>query len=308
MAGGQDRVSIYQVGMELRVETSQVIPMKNQPRKWFDPRKADSFARGLKRTGQLQPATVIYLGGVDKEARFELINGERRWRACKKNGELLRVLISKVKDSAEHFLHAAVSNFGEESNTPLEIAEALDRIKKEYGMTDPELSECFGKSHAWSTQYLGLLKLHPDVRALMSPEHGKDRLRFWSGVQLCPFPPEVQIRLAKKITSGTVKGAEARILIRKSMERLGVSRGGRGKRARTPNRDYDMLQNYLERSIRDAHAMLSLSPQRFLEMFASRSASDKAKTISEARKCIKAFEQIVQYVDGKGAMRFVATG
>jgi ParB/RepB/Spo0J family partition protein len=299
--------SPYQVGTEHIVKTSQVIPMKGQPRTWFDPKKQNSFARGLKRAGQLESVTVIYLGGEGEDARFELINGERRWRACIINGTTIRVLIREVKDSAEHFLHAAVSNFGGESNTPLEIAYALERIKADYGMTDTELSEFFGKSHAWSTQYLGLLKLHPEVRAMMSPEHGDKMLKFWSGVSLSPFPPEEQLRLAKRITGQKLKGAEVRILVRKAMKRLGVSRGGKGKQARTPNRDYEMLVNYLARSTRDAHNMLSLSPQRFVEMFASRQQSERVKIIGEAQRCIKGFQQIIQYVGGKSAMRFAST-
>ena len=138
----------------------RIVPQKGQPRQHFAPRALDELAESIREHGLLEPLVVRKIG----EDKFELIAGERRWRASQKAG--LKEILVVVKDvsPAKVFELALVENVQREDLNAVELAEALDRLVKEHGYTQEALATRIGKDRTTVANSLRLLKLPLRVR------------------------------------------------------------------------------------------------------------------------------------------------
>ena len=110
------------------VDVSTVRPMKGQPRKHFDDAELQRLGQSLK-VAQRQPIKVIEIS--DQAHRYELVDGERRWRAAKLAGiPQLSAIVVKITDARYQFTDSLISNFSRQDLSPLEKAEALLELKK----------------------------------------------------------------------------------------------------------------------------------------------------------------------------------
>jgi ParB family chromosome partitioning protein len=288
---------IHDVGMEILIDPERVHPFKNQPRKYFGKKGLEELAGSIEASGQLQPATVKILCGEGDDTEYELIDGERRWRSCLLRGIPLRAVIRHVESEKKQHLHSAVSNFGREDHTPLEIAHALAKIRVDFGLTQAELGKYFGKSTGWAAQHLSLLKLHPEVQKLMSPELPESaQLSFSVALMLITWPVEEQVVMATKVVKSHWKLQRTRYEMRKKAQQLGFPES-RGKRPRRPHSDYNILVSFLQRISEDAELLLDLKAKRFDEMFASRSDIERARMIKNVRDCIDSLTLIQLQID-----------
>ncbi len=139
----------------------KLVPQSGQPRKYFDPEALSELAQSIKVHGLLEPIVVRDLGAD----RFEIIAGERRWRACQKAGlrEALVVVKSVAEDDA--FELALIENLQREDLGPVELAEGLERLVKQRGYTQEALGQRLGKNRTTISNALRLLKLPARVRA-----------------------------------------------------------------------------------------------------------------------------------------------
>src|SRR5271163_4213748 len=140
----------------------RIVPQKGQPRQHFDAKALEELSESIKEHGLLEPIVVRRVApGVDK---FEIIAGERRWRACQKAN--LREAMVVVKDVSPRsaFELAIIENVQREDLNPVELAEALDRLVKEYAYTQETLAERLGKDRSTIANSLRLLKLPARVR------------------------------------------------------------------------------------------------------------------------------------------------
>ncbi|APR77445.1 Chromosome (plasmid) partitioning protein ParB [Minicystis rosea] len=143
----------------------KIVPQAGQPRQYFDEQELTELADSIKEHGLIEPVIVRRLGqGTDK---FELIAGERRWRASQRAG--LKEVLVVVKDVSpkEAFELALVENVQRADLNPIEIAEAFDRLIKEYSYTQQTLAERVGKDRATVANALRLLKLPPRIRTMV---------------------------------------------------------------------------------------------------------------------------------------------
>jgi ParB family chromosome partitioning protein len=141
----------------------KITPQKGQPRQHFDAQALDELAQSIREHGLLEPIVVRRASpGVD---RFEIIAGERRWRACQKAG--LRDAMVVVKDVSPQsaFELALIENVQREDLNPVELAEALDRLVRELGYTQESLATRLGKDRSTIANSLRLLKLPARVRS-----------------------------------------------------------------------------------------------------------------------------------------------
>ena len=138
----------------------KLVPQKGQPRQHFDPQALDELALSIKEHGVLEPIVVRRAAGD----RFEIIAGERRWRASQKAG--LREVFVVVKDVSPEtaFELALIENVQREDLNAIELAEALDRLIKEHGYSQQTLGDRLGKDRATISNALRLLKLPARVR------------------------------------------------------------------------------------------------------------------------------------------------
>jgi ParB family transcriptional regulator, chromosome partitioning protein len=141
----------------------EISPNKLQPRKYFDDEKLEELVQSIRENGVLQPV-VVQKG---KTNGYELIVGERRWRASKKAGlKKIPVVIREVSDT-ESLELAIIENIHRQDLNPIEEAEAYSRLANEFGLTQEKLGKRLGKNRTSVTNTLRLLKLPQSVKQEM---------------------------------------------------------------------------------------------------------------------------------------------
>lgn len=144
---------------------AQIEPGRFQPRRVFDPDEIEALADSIRTQGVLQPILVRRIAG--EPPRYELIAGERRWRAAQ--AAQLHEIPAVVKDlSDREALEAAlVENIQRQDLSPLEEAEAYKRLVDEFGHTQDVIGQALGKSRAHVANTIRLLGLPPQVKEML---------------------------------------------------------------------------------------------------------------------------------------------
>lgn len=136
---------------------------KFQPRKDMNPEKLQELADSIKAQGIIQPIVVRKFDG-DK---YEIVAGERRWRAAQLAGlQEVPVVVRDIDDRATMAI-ALIENIQRQDLNPLEEAEALRRLLDEFTMTHQQIADAVGKSRVTVTNLLRLMDLHPEVKKLL---------------------------------------------------------------------------------------------------------------------------------------------
>lgn len=161
---------------------------KYQPRKHWDQDKLDELAESIRAQGVIQPIVVRQLA----DRTFEIIAGERRWRASKLAGlSEVPVVVRKVDDRTMIAM-ALIENIQREDLNPLEEAHALQRLIDEFDLTHALAAETVGRSRAAVSNLLRLLELPPAIRALLEAK----RLEMGHARALLTLSPELASKLA----------------------------------------------------------------------------------------------------------------
>ena len=137
-----------------------LFPNKNQPRKIFDQEKIDELSQSIKQKGLILP---ILVKKID-EKNYQIIAGERRWRASQKAGLHNVPVIIKNLDDKEILEIALIENMQREDLNPIEEAEGITRLQEEYQYTQEELAKILGKSRPQISNTIRLLKLPHKVQ------------------------------------------------------------------------------------------------------------------------------------------------
>lgn len=143
----------------------KIAPQPGQPRQYFDEQELAELAASIREHGLIEPIVVRRVQpGAD---RYEIIAGERRWRAAQRAG--LRDVLVVIKDISpkDAFELALIENLQRTDLNPIEIAEAYDRLVREHGYTQQALADRVGKDRATVTNALRLLKLPPKIRTMV---------------------------------------------------------------------------------------------------------------------------------------------
>lgn len=155
------------------IDINLIMPNKNQPRKVFDFEKIKSLSESIEEHGLLQPIVLKKHSGL-----YEIIAGERRWRACKHLGLKKVPSIIKNVDNVTIAQLALIENLQREDLNPIEEAMAYHRLIDEYNITQDKMSKIAGKSRVYITNTMRLLKLESYiqdsiVKKLISSGHGR---------------------------------------------------------------------------------------------------------------------------------------
>ena len=140
------------------IDINDIRPNRNQPRKKFDSKGISELAASIQEHGIIQPLIVRENG-----TGYELVAGERRWRAAREAALDKVPCIVKDFTDEENALIAIIENMQREDLDPVEEAEGLETMMKEYGLTQEEVSKSVGKSRPYITNSLRLLKLPQDI-------------------------------------------------------------------------------------------------------------------------------------------------
>jgi ParB family transcriptional regulator, chromosome partitioning protein len=188
----------------LRVDS--IVPNRYQPRHIFAPGELAELTASIKESGVLQPVMVRRKG----DGMYELISGERRWRASKEAGlETIQAVIRNCSDQ-ESLLLALVENLQREDLNPMETARAYTRMMKEFGLTQEVIAQRVGCDRSSVANAVRLMNLHPDVQSLVesgtiSAGHAKVILGLES--------PESQVRIARMVASHGLSVREVEKLV-----------------------------------------------------------------------------------------------
>jgi ParB family chromosome partitioning protein len=165
---------------------------KYQPRKDMNPEKLQDLANSIAMQGIVQPIVVRHIS----PQQYEIVAGERRWRAAQLAGLQDVPVIVKEMDDRTAMAIALIENIQREDLNVLEEAEALQRLLTEFEMTHQQVADAVGKSRATVTNLLRLLELAPEVKKMLVNK----QLEMGHARALLPLTTEQQIEAARKIT------------------------------------------------------------------------------------------------------------
>ncbi len=206
-------------------------PGKYQPRSQMDEASLNDLASSIKAQGVMQPILVRQL--VDSS--YEIIAGERRWRAAQLAGLThVPVLVRSVPDNAALAM-ALIENIQRENLNPLEEAVGIQRLIDEFKMTHQVAADAVGRSRSAATNLLRLLKLPQAVQSMVM----ENKLDMGHARALLPLESAHQIMLANKIVMDQLSVREAEKLVQKMTQEPEQKAP---KRVVKPSRDTQLLQ------------------------------------------------------------------
>ena len=196
-----DRDSLKSLPLDL------ISPGPYQPRSIFDADRLQELADSIRHQGVIQPIVVRAKG----ENNYELIAGERRWRAAQMAGiENIPAIVRKVPDEIAIAM-ALVENIQREDLNPIEEATALRRLVDEFQMTHQEAGDSVGRSRSAVSNLLRLLELSEEVRELVDARH----LEMGHARALLTLEPSLQAKAAREVVAKDLSVRETEELVRR---------------------------------------------------------------------------------------------
>jgi ParB family chromosome partitioning protein len=202
---------------------------KYQPRKDIEPEALNDLANSIRTQGIIQPIIVRKLA---QGGNYEIIAGERRWRAAQLAGlSDIPAIVRNISDEAAMAL-ALIENIQRQDLNPIEEAFALHRLLEEFGLTHQQIADAVGKSRATVTNLLRLLGLNSEVRVLVEQR----RIEMGHARALLALVGATQTQIAEDIAAKGLSVRETEMIVRKllsqstSGERLAPS-----KKTENPN-------------------------------------------------------------------------
>ena len=214
--------SVMHAPRELALDA--LAPGRFQPRQQMDQAALTELADSIREQGVIQPILVRPAAG----GRFEILAGERRWRAAAIAGlARVPVLVRDVPDRTAAAM-ALIENMQREDLNPLEQALGLKRLVDEFGLTHEEAARAIGSSRSQASNLLRLLGLAPSVQALLREK----RIDMGHARSLLALDPVRQVQTAQRIVAGGLSVRQAEQLVRRAL--------AQPRRANPARRDRDL--------------------------------------------------------------------
>ncbi|HEY8084294.1 MAG TPA: ParB/RepB/Spo0J family partition protein, partial [Methylophilaceae bacterium] len=194
------------------LSVSQLQPGKYQPRTQMDQESLTQLADSIKAQGVMQPIVVRMLPGSGIPEKYEIIAGERRWRAAQLAG--LSEISALVRDIADEAALAMslIENIQREDLNPLEEANGIQRLINEFGMTHQTAAEAVGRSRSAVTNLLRLQSLHANVQQMLM----QNRIDMGHARALLGLSGAKQVAAAEQIAQKNLSVREAEELVKRS--------------------------------------------------------------------------------------------
>ena len=190
------------------IPVKDIHPNPNQPRRDFDRSALEELTMSIREKGVITPITVREI-----ESGYELVAGERRWRASKKSRKkMIPAYIIKVKDDADMLEIALIENIQREDLNALEEAEAYAVLNSKFGMSHEAIAKSVGKKRVTISNALRLLKLPPEIRkslregnvsaghcrAILQGKTVPQMIRVWKTI----LEKDLSVRAAESLVKG----------------------------------------------------------------------------------------------------------
>ncbi|MCX8083301.1 MAG: ParB/RepB/Spo0J family partition protein [Calditerrivibrio sp.] len=229
----------------LEVDISDIIPNQNQPRTVFDEEKLLELAQSIKEKGIIQPLIVVSTNG-----KYQIIAGERRWRAAGLAGlKKIPVIIKNINEEKEKLELALIENIQREDLNPVELARAYKSLLEKYHYTQEQLAQIVGKNRSTIANTLRLLTLHHKIlEALSQNLISEGHARTLVGIE-----PSMALQLLQKILDKNLSVRELEKLVKhvtKSQEN-------------TKKKELDLFLDSIKKEIEDIfQAKVNIKPSR----------------------------------------------
>lgn len=187
-----------------------ITPGAHQPRREFDPEALEELAQSIRSQGVVQPVVVRPLAG----GRYELVAGERRWRAARLAGLATIPAVVRQMDDRAAMAVALVENIQRADLNPLEEAEALGRLIAQCGLTHEQCAQAIGRSRVAVTHLLRLMDLEEPVKDLVRSR----ALTLGHAKALLAVVGEQQVSLARQVVSRGLTVRQTEALVRRASE------------------------------------------------------------------------------------------
>lgn len=223
------------------IAIAEVVRGRYQPRREFAQESLEELAASIKTQGVMQPIVVR----PRPQGGFELIAGERRWRAAQMAG--LTRIPAVVKDASDEQASAMalIENIQREDLNPLEEAFALQRLKDEFQLTQQQVADAIGKSRVAVTNLLRLLNLAPPVRDLLQT----GALEMGHARALLSLTSVDQERLAHEVVDRHLSVRQTEALVRQRLERAAPGNGATAAPPAPRDRDTARLEQEVSERI-----------------------------------------------------------
>jgi ParB family chromosome partitioning protein len=217
-----------EAGSALReVPVESIAPNPHQPRSYFDEEALATLTASVAELGVLQPVLVREVA----EDRFELIAGERRWRAAKRAGLPSIPVVVRSVDEVLSLEQALVENLHREDLNPLEEAAAYQQLMEDFDLTQEQVAQKVGKSRSGVANTLRLFQLPPSIQRLVA----ENQLAAGHAKALLGTPDRsFQEGLAKEIVANGLSVREAEDAVRRHNEQAEVAEEGPGPEVGAP--------------------------------------------------------------------------
>ncbi len=204
---GDDVLESHEEKSSLYLPISQVESCASQPRKQFDPESLADLADSIREHGIIQPLTVRKL----QSGYYQIIAGERRWRAARMAGLSQVPAIVIEADDRKAMELAMIENLQREDLNPIEEAEGYQVLMSQYNLTQEETAQRVGKSRSAVANSLRLLNLCPSVRAMV--EDG--RISNGHARAILPLSPALQEKAADAVIKSDLSVRQTELLVKK---------------------------------------------------------------------------------------------
>ena len=223
------------------IELSQIIPNPEQPRTWFDEESLEELAASIRELGIIQPLTLRKMGGD----QYQLISGERRFRAAKMAGLTTIPAYIRTANDSELTEMALIENIQREDLNAIEIALTFKKLIEQYNLTQEQLSSRIGKKRATIANFLRLLKLPAEVQlGLRDRRVDMGHARALLAVE----DPKMQLKLYNEIIK---KGLSVR-QVEELAKLCNQQQDGEQEKGKKPSisEEYELLKNHLSNTFR----------------------------------------------------------
>jgi len=200
-------------GSPREIDLDRLRPNPDQPRQTVDDARLEELAQSIRAHGVIQPIVVTQRDGV---AGFEIIAGERRWRAAQRAGLMRVPVVVREMEPSKRLEVALIENIQREDLNPLEEAAAYKRLADEFGMTQQQIAEAVGKERATVANYQRLLRLPAEVQT----DIAAGRLTMGHARALAGLGDvEQQLAAARRIREGELSVRDAEALVKRAAAR-----------------------------------------------------------------------------------------